>query len=341
MVKRVSRIFFGSLGFGGADSILTAEITEFTEKTFKILCALCALRGKAEVLPHLIPETLFFFFFLSGWVVIGCASTPQRTMVPTSTLIPTTTATPSQSPAPLPTLSPTPEPRDTGWTLSAPGLERRRIRIDNDQNQHIESLYMWRLDQSRFRLDVGYHETPQSLESWQKETNAFLVVNGGYFRTENEKHFPDGLTIANGQAFGSSYESFAGMLVIREEGAELRWLAQKPYDPKEPILAGLQSFPLLVKPGGELGFPAQSEDNLQARRTAIAQDKDGRILFMVTPRGRFTLHQLSVYLTESDLDLDIALNLDGGPSTGILVASPQEIIPSQVLLPIVILVHAR
>jgi len=46
-------------------------------------------------------------------------------------------------------------------------------------------------------------------------------------------------------------------------------------------------------------------------------------------------------LTGSDLDLDIALNLDGGGSTGILVAEPREIIRSKVLLGFVILVYAR
>jgi len=123
--------------------------------------------------------------------------------------------------------------------------------------------------------------------------------------------------------------------------AELRWLAQKPYEAGEPLRAGLQSFPMLVKPGGELGFPEQFEDNLPARRTVIGQDRAGRILLMVAPRGYFTLHRLSLYLTGSDLELDIAINLDGGPSSGILVANPLEAIPSQTLLPIVILVHAR
>ena len=73
----------------------------------------------------------------------------------------------------------------------------------------------------------------------------------------------------------------------------------------------------------------------------IGQDRQERILVMVASHGYFTLHQLSVYLTESDLDLDIALNLDGGPSSGILIANPPEIIPAQSLLPLVIVADAR
>lgn len=269
-------------------------------------------------------------------MIFGCGAVPQPTLLPTSTLSPTL------APSPVPLFSPTPEPiPDTGWQALRPGLERRMIRLFSEQNQHIESLYIYRLDQNYFRLDIAYHEMPQNLEDWHKETNALLIINGGFFRVEEEKHVPNGLTIVNGQRLGSSYDSFAGMLAIDDGWAELRWLAQKPHDSAEPLQAALQSFPLLVKPGGELGFPAEFEDNVQARRSVIAQDQEGRILFIVAPRGHFTLHQLSLYLTGSDLNLEIALNLDGGPSSGIWASEPREVIPSQTLLPIVILVYPR
>jgi hypothetical protein len=257
---------------------------------------------------------------------------------------PTATLTPTITPSPSSTPTATPAPTavlDSGWTLLQPGLERRSIDFYGGPHQQVEALYLLRLDPSLFRLDVAYHETPQNLEDWQKETNALIVLNGAYFSIENEKYIPNGLTIINGQAFGSTYGSFAGMLAISDDGAEVRWLAERPYDPYEPLRAALQSFPLLVKPGGVLGFPVEHEDNIKARRTVIAQDRSGRILFLIAPRGHFTLHQLSFYLTTSDLDLHIALNLDGGPSTGIFLASPREIIPAQTLSPIVILVYPR
>ena len=146
---------------------------------------------------------------------------------------------------------------------------------------------------------------------------------------------------SNGKAFGSSFEGFGGMLAINQDRAELRWLVQRPYNFNEPLQAALQSFPILVQPGGKLGFAADREDHARARRTVIAQDRESRILFIVAPQGYFSLHQLSAYLTDSDLDLDIAINLDGGGSTGLLVAKPREIIPSKVLLPFVILVYER
>lgn len=245
-------------------------------------------------------------------------------------------------PTPVPTLPPTVEFKpEAGWEVLQPGLERRVFEIYDAQNQHVESLYVWRLDQNYFRLDVAYESTPRSLQSWQQATNAAIVVNGGFYSVENERYFPDGLTVVNGQASGRSFSGHGGMLAIQEHGAELRWLVEQPYNPSEHIRAALQSFPILVKPGGQLGFGAERENHVSARRTVIAQDRKGRILFMVAPEGYFTLHQLSVYLTESELNLDIAVNLDGGGSTGIIVANPQEVISPTRPLPFVILVYAR
>jgi uncharacterized protein YigE (DUF2233 family) len=261
------------------------------------------------------------FYFIKG----EPGAIPAATFIPTPTL-----NTP-------PTIAPIPE---KGWTLLQPGLERRTDPIYNGQNQLVESLHIWRLDQKAFRLDVAYASTPKSLDTWQRETNALMVVNGGFYSIDNERYFPDGLTIVDGQASGSSFNR-GGMLAINDSRAKLRWLAQEPYNSSEPLRAALQSFPILVTPGGGLGFGPERESNTSARRTVIGQDKAGRILFMVAPGGYFTLHQLSVHLTNSDLKLDIAINLDGGGSTGILVANPRETIPSNRPIPFVILVYPR
>lgn len=290
---------------------------------------------------------LLLFLILSG----TCASSiyfinDEPAVPPVGLLTPTpmlsvlheATFPPTPVPGVPPTFDPGPDPN---WSLLQPGLEGRVSQIYNDLNQPVESLHVWRLDQNYFRLDVAYDDTPKSLETWQRETNALMVVNGGFYSIDNERYFPDGLTIVNGAASGRSFNGSAGMLAIAGSRAELRWLLQKPYNSSEPLQAALQSFPILVQPGGGLGFGAERENHVSARRTAIGQDKDGRILFMVAPQGYFTLHQLSVYLTESDLNLDIAVNLDGGGSTGILVANPREIIPPSRPLPFVILVYAR
>ncbi len=295
-------------------------------------------------------HSLLILIFIGAWgsVVYYSKAAPDDTVAArpapaafSSTPTPAATRTAILTPAP--NLAATVEASipDGDWSRLQPGLERRVIQIYDDKNQHVESLYLWRLDQNHFRLDVAFDAKPKTLETWQKETNAGLVVNGGYFSINNERYSADGLLIVNGKATGRSFYGYGGMLVIDRSGAELRWLVQKPYNSHEKLQAALQAFPMLVKPGGELGFSAARENYARARRTVIAQDKEGRILFIVAPQGYFTLHQLSAYLTDSDLNLDLAINLDGGGSTGVLVADPREVISSKVLLPFVILVYAR
>jgi len=296
----------------------------------------------APILHALLLMILIGTFGSTVYIVRHEPSVPSLLPVPTAmqTAAPVPTAVPP-TPQTLTTITDARDAANGGWSLLQRGLERRVIEIYNDQNQHIESLYLWRLDQKYFRMDVAYDETPKSLEAWQREMNANLVVNGGYYSIRNEKYFPDGLTIRDGKASGRSFTGFGGMLAINGSRAELRWLVEKPYNAYESLHAALQSFPMLVKPGRQLGFGPERENHVSARRTVLAQDKDGRILFIVAPKGYFTLHQLSAYLTDSDLNLDIAVNLDGGGSPGILVANPPELISPTRPLPFVILVYPR
>lgn len=270
-------------------------------------------------------------------VLLGTISSSFNFITDDSGLIPAATFIPAPTLDIPPVIDTAPE---AGWSMLRPGLEKRVYPIYDRTSQQVESLHVWRLDQNYFRLDVAFDAIPKSLETWQMETNAFMVVNGGFYSIDNERYFPDGLIITDGQVSGRSF-NHGGMLAVDGSKAELRWLARKPYNSLEPLLAALQSFPILVTPGGGLGFGPERENNVSARRTVIGQDKAGRILFVVAPGGYFTLHQLSVYLTESNLNLDIAINLDGGGSTGILVANPHEIISPSRPLPFVILVYAR
>ncbi|GAB4153835.1 MAG: phosphodiester glycosidase family protein [Candidatus Promineifilaceae bacterium] len=242
--------------------------------------------------------------------------------------------TPPAAATPTPPLLP-----DSGWELLQPGLERRNIFLLTEEGQPYEQLYLLRFAPTLFQFDVAYRPgQPQTLTAWQAETGALAVINGGYFTPE---FTATGLIVVNGRASGVSYGDFAGMFVITSTGEtpQLRWLAQQPYDPAEPLHAALQSFPMLVKPGGHPGYT--EPDNRPARRTVVAQDRQGRIIFLAAGWGTFTLYGLSQFLSSSDLDIQIALNLDGGASTGILLAQPAEGLGTLATVPTVITVHAR
>ena len=272
-------------------------------------------------------------------LVSGCSLFPPP---PTPTPTPTPTPLPSPTPWPTPTL----EPPDTGWQPLRSGVELRQVRVETGAT--AERLTIVRLDPTAVRFRVHYDPAdPRPVSGWAERlqpllrVTPLLVVNGGYFTPENET---TGLLISDGQAWGTPYGDFAGMFAVNPSpgpspargGGEVsvRWLRDWPYDPAEPLQEALQSFPVLVKPGGVIGFPADAGDGRPARRTVVAQDRQGRILIVVAPRGYLTLHELARFLAASDLDLDVALNLDGGYSTGLWLRGSEESITIDSLTPV-------
>ena len=218
---------------------------------------------------------------------------------------------------------PAPEPPDTGWRSLAAGIELREIDVVVDPERPTERLRIVRLDPGQVEFRVRYSpDDPRMISTWGAEVGSLLVVNGAYFAPPEEGGGTIGLLISDGQAWGTPLDSYAGMFAVTGSGdVSVRWLEQSPYDPQERLTQAVQSFPVLVKPGGVMGFPAEADDGTPARRTVVAQDGEGNVLFIVAPRGTLGLHELAVFLAESDLEIDVALNLDGGGSTGMWLAA--------------------
>jgi uncharacterized protein YigE (DUF2233 family) len=206
----------------------------------------------------------------------------------------------------------------------------------------VERLAIVRLAPSLFRFRVLYSPgAARRVSSWAADGDPVLVVNGGYFTPEYEA---TGLLVSNGQAYGVPYGDFAGIFAVLPGGrVQVRWLAAPPYDSQEMLLEAVQSFPVLVRSGGQLGFPPGADDGRPARRTVVAQDREGNILFLAAPRGYLTLHELARWLVESDLNLDVALNLDGGQSTGLYLSAGETRIEVDSLVPVpsVVVVQRR
>lgn len=230
--------------------------------------------------------------------------------------------------------------RDTGWAAGGPGIALRRMRASQGPSRPAIPLVVVRVDPAAVRLRVAYApQHPRDLRAWFADNRPLLAVNGGFF---TEQYRSTALVISDGVASGTSYEGFGGMLAVAPDGGlSLRALRDQPYDPREPFAQAVQSFPVLVFPGGR---PATIEDDGQrARRTAVALDHDGRLLFVVSPTGDFTLRGFADWLRLSDLGVERALNLDGGSSTGLYLETDTvvERIDSLVPLPMVLLVEPK
>ncbi len=228
-----------------------------------------------------------------------------------STSSPSASSSISSSPSMLTQLAPTAASRDTGWRQVDTALEFRRLPVAIDQQQ--TDLTILRLDPKLYHIRVAYDSGhPGRISDWAASVKPVALINGGYF---DEKKKATALVIFDGIAQGSSYKGFGGMVVVNQQGGfELRSLRQQPYDPAEPLQQAMQSAPMLIQPGGVLS-DLQADDK-RSRRTVIARDTRGRILLIVCDFPVFTLKELARLLKESDLELDAALNLDGGSSTG-------------------------
>ena len=237
-------------------------------------------------------------------------------------------------------------PPDTGWQPLEEGVELREIDVPTGAGSRAERLSIVRLDPANLRLRVRYDPiNPKTISKWADKLDPLMVVNGGYFASEGESGSEIiGLLVSDGQRWGTPLDDFAGMLAVNAAGeVSVRSLRDRPYDPQEPLAQALQSFPLLVKPGGVMGFPAAADDGTPARRTVVAQDHVGNLVFVVAPHGALSLHDLAVFLADSDLTMEVALNLDGGGSTGMWLATPSVRVEIDSLTPVpsVIVVERR
>jgi uncharacterized protein YigE (DUF2233 family) len=220
------------------------------------------------------------------------------------------------SPAVVAPPTATPMPRDTDWQSIAPGVEYRELKIE--QGDRSDRLRLARIDPAQTRLRVLYDpDRPRRVSEWLAQSNALVAVNGNFFDPQNHAL---GMVIEDGQRRdGVVYEGFGGMFAVSGDEVRVRWNVQEPYN-GEPLTYALQNFPMLVLPGGSPNVDID-DDGRASLRTAVGQDRSGRIVFVVSPTPIFTLTEFSQWLAASDLDLNVALNLDGGTSSGLVLRS--------------------
>lgn len=232
-------------------------------------------------------------------------------------------------------------PLDT-WIQQWPGIElRHELWISAANNR--DNITIVRLDPTQVQISVGYQpEDPLYISDWAKQTNALALINGGYFDKHN---YATGLLVSNGEVSGTSYSGYGGMLAVDiYDQVSLRALVQYPYDPSEQLKEATQSSPMLIIDGARSNFQANAATD---RRSAIAIDSQGRLLMIVSPSLSFSLDEFTDLMLASELGIQMALNLDGGGSTGMYIQGDNErgadpwLTDSITEVPITILINAR
>jgi len=274
---------------------------------------------------------------------------PPPTFISFGSPVPGASAPPSQATQVISVaVTPTPAPPtaiptlDANWTSINAGLQYRRLSFKSSQNQDV-SVLVARIDPTKATFKVKFTAgQAKSIYDWALALGgAALIVNGNYF---DQSGNPIGLIATDGNLIGSSVgRSDSGMFQVVANSARVRSLYLEPFNNTEHFDQALQGFPLLVA-GGQVA-PAFNPDlnNVADRRTVIAQDAHGRILIIVTPLTGVSFTDMARWLGVSGLEVDSALNLDGGSATCMYLQTggPAQITPGLAPVPVVLAVYPR
>ena len=204
-----------------------------------------------------------------------------------------------------------------GWQPIRLGMDVREMYRDAETQEG--QVQVVRIDPSQVDFHVRYQpDDPQRVYDWYANTGSLIVMNSSFFDYANHAV---GQIVTDGVGDGQVHSLMEGAFYLTAVGAAV-WPLEGWRKPAGlEIVESVESFPMLLMPGG-LVNPNIPDDPRAARRTVVAVDRAGNVLFVVTSSSAFTLHGMAVWLANSDLNLDTALNFDGGSSSGLAVWTP-------------------
>ena len=217
-----------------------------------------------------------------------------------------------------------------------PGLELVTARLVDGRGGRGRLVALF-LDLARF--SVGLRMNPEAAPLEALRGDALAIANAGYF---TEARQPTGLLVSDHERLHRFVRSAggAGSGVLTVQGGRVRLLERDALraEDVEGVEMAIQAGPRLIEADGRPGI--RSDDGQRANRTAIGRDGHGRFVLAVTyaddggfARG-LTLFELQDILRnqlvrfDPRLGLEVALNLDGGPSTGLHVEAPRIDLPA-------------
>ncbi len=207
------------------------------------------------------------------------------------------------------------------WVSIAPDLDRLQT----------SDMILFRFAAGKFSWQFAASDKPTPVGTWAADfPNAVAVMNGVYFR---EDFSPAGYLVDDGKMVGSSSfdEDKSGYIELAPKVAIVH--GQEALD-KHANEVG-QSYPFLID-DGQAAVAADSGQ--MARRSFIGLDRQGNVYLGIIADDEVSLFVLAQELAGLKVDWTNVINLDGGPSSGLVVSAGDqgELIDSFVPVPNVI-----
>lgn len=161
---------------------------------------------------------------------------------------------------------------------------------------------------------------PQSVARWREIATADLVINGSYF---DESFQPVGYFKGNESGSLKPWpdkksqtdpKSYSGLIKIKNGRLQIIYLVDAQQAEPSKDEQALLTYPTLLAKGQPL---IKDDSQKYARRTVLAQDGRGQTYVVMTENGLASLYETAQWLAAQPEKFTIAVNLDGGPSTGI------------------------
>ena len=200
----------------------------------------------------------------------------------------------------------------------APTVSLHEVRVESDGREVLVTLAVF--SEKDFRLRVINNPTEGTgpkyvtLVGAMRASGCMAGSNGGFF--EQRPFAPVGLLLCNGQPVGQLNPTswMRGVFAVRSQQASLE--STDTFRASPDLTDAVQSGPWLVRTGR---VETDNENSRMAPRTFICHDQRGN--WALGASGPCTLRELAALLKDgritSILDIHDALNLDGGPSTGL------------------------
>jgi len=225
-----------------------------------------------------------------------------------------TFASPSQQSHPVPSLlsailASEPHQLETGFVF----------RKASSKEYGVE-MRTWTVDPSLFDIELMEQKSPHgsSIGEFLEDADVILALNGGFFEIDfSQRISPAGVLVVNGAIRKASSNRQSGAFVRHSGGIKIIWA--RDLEPLTKYSFALQTGPILVEGRGKLGIATNDYDRLN--RAAVCS-RGNQIIF-VTLHGShgngLSLYEFAELLVAREIDggleCDLAINLDGGPST--------------------------
>jgi len=205
------------------------------------------------------------------------------------------------------------------------GLNFQELKINH------ASVYLAEIETAKLQLQIIQNtdtHNAQNIQEIHQQNKSVFSFNGGFF---SEDFHPTGLLISEGKELAPLVKAdlLDGIFTI-DQNNQPKLYSYSEFKTKRPSLQlqfAIQNGPTLIDDQGNLAISNKSIK--KANRTALGITKDQQLVVIIDRETildidkSLTLYQFADLIKNStelkDLGIHSVLNLDGGPSTGLII----------------------